>query len=139
MLGCSTSTAQSSGSGHGNILRQIWRNSLEEADLEWEAGTLMLDHRPQLQVEAGEEVPLEEEECHEDDGGHEYDEAHEKDQVEQPCQEESPLILLKCPLLKTQKCQLLADQPRLERGLERDAPLISRFVAFRLVYGNRAP
>eukprot|EP00971_Amphidinium_carterae_P294039 5838153-Amphidinium_carterae.1 len=33
----------------------------------------------------------------------------------------------------------VADQPRLERGLERDAPLISCFVALRLVYGKRAP
>eukprot|EP00971_Amphidinium_carterae_P231894 4601917-Amphidinium_carterae.1 len=69
----------------------------------------MLDHRPQPQVEAGEEV--EEEECHVDDDGNEYEEA----QVEQPFQEEPPPILLKCLLLRRplllSMTSLAPDQP----------------------------
>eukprot|EP00971_Amphidinium_carterae_P037413 735700-Amphidinium_carterae.1 len=52
----------------------------------------MQDHRPQLQVEAGEEVgeEVEAEEYHEDDDGNMYEEASEEDQVEQPFQVEAP-------------------------------------------------
>eukprot|EP00971_Amphidinium_carterae_P025446 502201-Amphidinium_carterae.1 len=108
---------------------------LEEAELEWEAGTLMEDHRPQLQVELERKIHLKKNAMKMTVELRMMTSIKKKIKSNSPSRKPPPD---EAPAAEVPTAAV-DDQPRLERSLERDAPLISRFVALRLVYGNRAP
>eukprot|EP00971_Amphidinium_carterae_P256325 5089479-Amphidinium_carterae.1 len=116
-------------------MRPLLKKLNGKRDLKWVAGTLMLDHRPQLEVEFEEECQendsqLEvEEECQKDDSGNVYDddEAHEDDQIKQPCQKETPAVADEVPAAAVPE-RLLS----LSRTLKGTRPLSAALCVFAL-------